>query len=139
MNVSVPAWALGEEPVTGASINVRPRSSSASPIESVAVGPIVEQSTNIVPVAACVAAPSSPSRTSRTWGPSTTIVMTISAPAPARAGVSAATAPCSSANPRAVDAVRFQTVSSWPARLRLAAIRDPMIPRPRKAILVIVG
>jgi glucosamine-6-phosphate deaminase len=36
----------------------------------------------------------------------------------------------------AVDAVRFQTVSSCPARARLAAIRDPMIPRPRKAILV---
>jgi hypothetical protein len=33
-----------------------------------------------------------------------------------------------------LDAVRFQTLSSNPARARFAAIREPMIPSPRKAI-----
>src|SRR5439155_24287322 len=54
------------------------------------------------------------------------------APLAASAGVPAAVAGCSSARSR----VRFQTVTSNPARCRFAAIREPMIPSPRNANLL---
>ena len=76
-----------------------------------------------------------PSSTASTSGPSTTIVITSSRRAgrgrrrPGDGGARVLVAQAS-----AVAAVRFQTVTSWPAARRFAAIRDPMIPRPRKAM-----
>src|ERR1700691_3127578 len=49
-------------------------------------------------------------------------------------GVSTATASCSDAQAAALPGVCVQTVSGKPARATLAAIREPMIPRPRKPI-----
>ena len=96
-------------------------------------GAIVVQSTNSVPSGAPAAAPSSPSSISSTCAPSTTIVITASAPSAAARGESATVAPCSSAQASAVSRVRLKTWSSWPARTRFAAWREPMIPSPMKA------
>ena len=96
-------------------------------------GAIVVQSTNSVPSGAPAAAPSSPSSIASTWAPSTTIVITASAPSAASRGEPATVAPCSFAQASAVSRVRLKTWSSWPARTRFAAWRDPMIPSPMKA------
>src|SRR5450755_75781 len=133
MIVSVPSCARGAEPVTGASSIASPCCSSAAPIDRVGVGPIVEQSMNSVPFRAPLAAPPSPSSTLSTCSPSTTIVITISHSEAAFAGVRPIAAPCSAANCSAFSPVRFQTVSSNPPLARFAAIREPMIPRPRNA------
>ena len=132
MIVSVPSRAFGEEPVTGASSSDRPRAASSAPIARVWAGEIVDMSTHSVPGAAPSATPRSPSSTSRTWSPSTTIVMTISLAAPTSAGASTTVPPCSPAHASAVARVRLKTVSSWPARARFAAIREPMMPSPTK-------
>jgi hypothetical protein len=60
------------------------------------------------------------------------MLMTTSPAAPTSAGVAATVPPCSAAHASAVERVRLKTVSSWPARARFAAIREPMIPRPTK-------
>src|SRR3954447_7818344 len=127
MIVSVPSAALGAEPVTGASMNAMPRSARRAPISCAAWAPIVDMSTH-----------SSPSRSiwssvAATCGPSTSIVKSTSASSAASAGVSATRAPCSAAHASAFDRVRFQTVSSCPARARCTACSDPMIPRPSQA------
>ena len=49
-------------------------------------------------------------------------------------GVDRATASCSAAHRAALPGVCVQTVSGKPARRTLAAIREPMIPRPRNPI-----
>ena len=112
MIVSVPSWAFGEEPVTGASISSIPRSRSSAPIARVCAGAIVDMSTHSVPAAAPCATPCSPSSTSRTWSPSTTMLMTTSLAAPTSAGESATLPPCSAAHASAVARVRLKTVSS---------------------------
>ena len=89
MIVSVPSWAFGDEPVTGASSSVRPLAASSLPIARVCAGEIVDMSTHSVPAAAPRATPSSPSSISRTWSPSTTMLMTMSLAAPTAAGVGA--------------------------------------------------
>ena len=132
MIVSVPSCAFGEEPVTGASSSLSPRSASSAPIARVCAGEIVDMSTQSVLGAAPSATPRSPSSTSRTWSPSTTIVMTMSLTAPTSAGEPTTVPPCSATHVSAVARVRLKTVSSWPARARFAAIREPMIPSPTK-------
>src|SRR5262245_21647869 len=87
-------------------------------------GPIVVMSTNSTPSRAAGTI------TSCTCGPSTTIEKTTSASCATSAGDAATVAPCSCAHASAVDVVRFHTVSSWPARRRFAACREPMMPRP---------
>ncbi len=133
MIVSVPVSAAGEDPVTGASTNARPRSESCPPSSLAVDGAIVDMSTTSAPGGAALAAPSGPSRTDSTCGPSTTIVITASASRAASAGVAAARVPCSAAQSAAVARVRFHTVTSWPARTSWSAMREPMIPRPMKA------
>src|SRR5919197_1849598 len=132
MIVSVPSSARGAEPVTGASTSDSPRSARRAPIARDCDGEIVDMSTQSVPGAARSAAPSSPRSIASTWSPSTTIVMTTSAAAAASAGVPATAAPCSAAKASALARVRLKTVSSCPARLTFAAIREPMIPKPMK-------
>src|SRR5919202_1480882 len=132
MIVSVPSSARGEEPVTGASTNPIPRSWRAAPIRRVSAGAIVDMSTQSAPSLAPATTPSSPSRTSSTCAPSTTIVITTSLRAPTSAGVAASAAPCSLANASARERVRLWTISSQPARARFAAMREPMIPSPMK-------
>jgi hypothetical protein len=78
-------------------------------------------------------APLSPSVTPRSASGSATIVNTTSAPAAASRGEAATGAPSASAFSR----VRFQTVSSWPAARRRAAMREPIAPRPIHATSVI--
>ena len=112
MIVSVPSCAFGDEPVTGASSSARPRSASSAPIARVCAGAIVDMSTQSVPAAAPCATPCSPSSTSRTWSPSTTMLMTMSLAAPTSAGESATVPPCSAAHASAVARVRLKTVSS---------------------------
>ena len=130
MIVSVPSSARGDDPVTGASTSRIPCAESASPIAVVSVGAIVDMSTQSRPAAAPWTAPSSPSRTSRTCAPSTTIVMSTSHRAASSTGVVACAAPCSAAHAAALPGVRVATVSAKPARARFAAIREPMMPRP---------
>src|SRR4051794_35646179 len=130
MIVSVPSSAFGEEPVTGASMKRTPRSASAAPISRAAVEPMVDMSTHSRP--GCAAPAASP-RTARTWLPSTSIVKAISTSATASRGVAATVAPCSAAHASAVSRVRFHTHSSWPARTRCTAWREPMMPRPSQA------
>ena len=132
MIVSVPSCAFGEEPVTGASSRAMSRVASSAPIARVRRGAIVDMSTHSAPGAAPCATPSSPSSTARTWSPSTTMLITTSLAAPTSAGEPATVPPCSATHASAVARVRLKTVSSWPARARLAAIREPMIPSPTK-------
>ena len=132
MIVSVPSSAFGAEPVTGASTRPWPCSRSVAPSRRASAGAIVEQSMNSVPSGAPATAPSSPSSIASTCAPSTTIVITASAPSAAARGLSATSALCSDAHASAVSRVRLKTRSSWPARTRFAAWREPMMPRPMK-------
>src|SRR5271167_2525139 len=50
------------------------------------------------------------------------------------AGVSNACAPCAEAQPSALPGVCVQTLRGKPARATFAAMREPMMPRPRKPI-----
>src|SRR4051812_29875624 len=124
MIVSVPSSAFGDEPVTGASTKLGIR----SPMARARSAPTVDMSTKTVSAAASAAAPCGPSSASSTCGPSTSIVMTTSPRT--WAGVSAIVPPCSPTHVSAFSRVRLWTVSSCPALTRLAAIREPMIPRP---------
>src|SRR3954452_19191877 len=65
------------------------------------------------------------------------MVITASAPDAACEGVAARSAPVAFATASAFSRVRFQTVSSKPARATFAAIREPMIPIPRNAMRLI--
>ncbi len=132
MIVSVPSSAFGEEPVTGASTKAWPRPVSSAPIRRASAGPIVDMSTNSVSGRAPWTAPSSPSRSASTCGPSTTIVITTSLRSATSRGPAATWPPCSAAHASARSRVRLWTVSSKPARRRLAAWRDPMMPSPMK-------
>lgn len=58
-----------------------------------------------------------------------TIVITTSAPAAASFGEDATAAPCS-ARGAALDAVRLNTVTGYPAFNRFEAIGAPIVPRP---------
>src|SRR2546423_2217906 len=61
------------------------------------------------------------------------MVIVTSASSAAAAGVGTGCAPYVAANASAREEVRFQIVTSNPARTRFAAIGSPMIPRPRNA------
>src|SRR3954452_5941439 len=76
--------------------------------------------------------------TSSTAAPSVSIVTTTSAPVIAAAGSSATDTPCSTSG-RALSVVRFHAVTSWPASARWRAIGAPMMPVPRKVILMAPG
>jgi hypothetical protein len=107
MIVSVPSSALGLDPVTGASTKLTSRSASCAAIRRLSPGAIVDMSTHRVPGAAPVATAFSPSSTSATCAPSTTIVMTMSLAAPTSAGVSTTVPPCSAAHASARSRVRL--------------------------------
>ena len=131
MIVSVPSSAFGEEPVTGASMKrdaalarARRRSRRAAAARSWTCR------RTAAPLDARSPTPSAPSSTDSTWAPSTTIVMTTSLAAGQRRGRVRDRRPVRLRPLSACRAVRFQTVSSKPARRRLAAIREPMIPSP---------
>src|ERR1035437_6657271 len=132
MIVSEPSSARGEEPVTGASSISTPRSPSAAPMRRASGGAIVDMSTASSPGRAASITPRSPSSSEATCAPSTTMLMTMSLSAATAAGSAAAGAPGSAAHRSALPAVCVQTVSGKPARATLAAMREPMIPRPRK-------
>src|SRR4051812_33434659 len=70
--------------------------------------------------------------TARTASGPNSMSTTTSAPATADATVRASVAPSSTRSP-ALPGVRFQTVTSCPARTTWAAIGTPIRPRPRKA------
>src|ERR1700758_829872 len=63
------------------------------------------------------------------------MAMIKSLPSVASLGVAATLAP-DAASFLAGSGVRFQTVSSWPALSRFVAIREPIAPSPRNAILL---
>jgi hypothetical protein len=65
------------------------------------------------------------------------MVMTTSAPSVASTGSSATSMP-SARNASAFSRVRFQALTSWPARARLRAMGAPMAPVPRTAMLDMV-
>src|SRR5271155_5711047 len=134
MIVRVPSSARGEEPVTGASSMLTARSPSAAPIRRVSAGEMVEQSTHRSPERAAWMTPRSPSRISETCSPSTTMLTTMSLASATSAGVAHAEASCSDAQRSALPGVCVQTASGKPARTTLAAMREPMMPRPRKQI-----
>ena len=76
-------------------------------------------------------APSGPSSTASRAFSSETQTKTASCPSAQALGVAARLAPFwTSASP--FEAVRFQTVRSWPALRRLLAMGSPMVPRPMK-------
>jgi len=79
------------------------------------------------------AAPSGPNSTSSSAAGVASIVHTASAPPAASAGEAARRAPFCTAG-RAFSAVRFHTVTSWPASTSRMAIGSPIRPRPRNAI-----
>src|SRR5215211_441218 len=133
MIVSVPSSALGRDPVTGASRKPMPRSLRRPPMAREAVGAMVDMSMQRPPSAIPAPAPSSPKRTASTWGVSGTIEIAVPASRAAWAGVGAALAPNSAANRSVLAASRVQTLTSKPARARLAAIGRPMMPKPRNA------
>ena len=136
MIVSVPSSARGLEPVTGASRKSMPRSLSRSPIARLALGAIVDMSTHSAPGASAVGGAVvaeqdrldlgrvDDHRDHRRRRP----------PRP-RPGVAAARRAVLGGERSAFSRVRFQTATSKPARARLAAIREPMIPSPRNATL----
>ena len=59
------------------------------------------------------------------------MLTTMSLAAATSAGVGSASAPCSEAQLAALPGVCVQTLSGKPARATVAAIREPMIRRPR--------
>ena len=87
----------------------------------------IEDRTTMAPLARPSIAPPGPKRTFWTALVSETQTHTASLSLAASAGVAAVLAPSTSRG------VRFQTVTSWPALTRLAAMGRPMIPRPKKA------
>src|ERR1700677_2376304 len=93
---------------------------------------MVDMSTHKRPGWAALMTPSSPSSTDDTCAPSTTMLITTSLRCATSAGVESAVAPCSEAHVAALPSVCVQTASGTPACAMLAAIREPMIPRPRK-------
>ncbi len=133
MIVSVPSSARGEEPVTGASSMRTPRSAQraadAPRVRRGDRGHVHAQQTLVAPTRS-----PRPRRAAResTCSPSTTMLTTMSLAAATSAGVAAARAPCSAAQRSALPGVCVHTVSGKPARATLAAIREPMMPRPRK-------
>src|SRR6185437_4879377 len=126
---SCPEAARSALPMTGASTSATLPGRRAATSSS-ACGPMVEASIRVVPGRRC---PAIPPTTSRTAVGSASMVMTTSASRTASAGLAATLAP-SAWNGSARDAVRFQTVSGYPAASRRLAIGLPMIPRPIKAI-----
>src|SRR3984885_10906031 len=132
MIVSDPSSARGDDPVTGASSMPTPRSPSTAPMRRVSAGPIVDMSTHRRPGRAASMTPPSPSSTEATCSPSTTMLTTTSLCSATSAGGDSALAPCSAAHAAALPGVWVQTFKGKPARATFAAIREPMIPRPRK-------
>ena len=82
-----------------------------------------------VPAFAPSATPPTPNRTASTSGVSDTIVITTSLAAATAAGLSRTRTPSSSI-PAARPGVRFQALTSKPARAAFAAIAPPIVPRP---------
>ena len=131
--VSVAFLAPSDPPETGASTNPTPRSRRRAANPAVAAGEIVEQSMTRPPAASPSATPSGPNSTASTSGVSDTQVTTTSAARAASDGVAASAAP-SATRSAARPGVRFQTVTSKPARRRFAAMAAPMVPSPTNAM-----
>ena len=100
-------------------------------MRSVAASPIVPIWAQTAPGARPASMPWS-TATSRTASPSVTIVMATSAEPTASAGLAAATAP-SSVRADTAEGVRFHTTVVKPARSRLVAKAEPIVPVPSTA------
>ena len=124
-------FAPSEPPETGASSMSTPPWARRSANSWAFSGLSVEQSIKSDPSASPSARPSSPKRTSSTWGESVRHATTMSDARPTSAGVAARVAP-SATTSSARLAVRFHTVTANPARARLEAMKRPMVPRPTK-------
>src|SRR6185369_1750613 len=125
----VPFFAPSLPPETGPSSIWTPVAASRSANWRVADGEIVDMSTTSVPAAAPSATPAGPKRTASTSGVSETMVITTSLAAATAAGLSRRWTPRSS-NSAARPGVRFQALTSKPARAALAAIAPPIVPSP---------
>ena len=130
----VPASAPFTPPLTGASIIWTPFSARRSAMERVTEGDMVLMSMTTDPGAAPSITPSGPAMTCSTSGESETQVMTISLLLAASLGEEALEAPAS-ARGFMRDAVRFQTVTSWPAFTRFMHMGVPISPSPTKPTL----
>src|SRR3954452_19790012 len=128
---SVASRAPTSPPLTGASTQPIPRAPHSCAISRVTTGEIVLMSTTSEPDRAPASRPSSPSRTSRTWGESGSMRITTSAFSATSRALDAATPP-SAAISSTLARVRENRTSSWPAFIRLRAMGLPMTPRPTK-------
>ncbi len=134
--VSVASSAGCLVPATGASTKRRPCSPARAAIARLNEGLTVEQSTHSAPWRIAGTKPSSPNATASTTLGSASMVKTMSASATASAAELAAWAPAS-ASASAGSGERLKTLSvtsSW--RIRLRAMRRPMIPRPIKVTFI---
>src|SRR5665213_1383801 len=132
MMVSLPLTAPAWPPDTGASRNSKPRSLAIPANSRAMVADAVVWSTNRPPLFIAAKAPSCPNVTSRRAPSRPTQANTISAPCAASAGVVAALPLYSFAQACALAAVRLNTVTVFPARLKCPAIGYPITPRPMK-------
>jgi hypothetical protein len=132
MMESVPSTAPRSPPETGASSTRKP--SAATAMARAVCGLIVLMSMTSVPGAALARTPSGPSSTDSTSGESGSIVITASAPATASATLPAARPPAAVSRSRP-GRLRVCPATSNPALTRLAAMGDPMMPRPMKPIV----
>src|SRR5258708_39651957 len=137
MNTRFPSPAPQSPPVTGASRKRTLRSLQAAEIRRAITGEIVLESTYTLPERRPPSAPSSfpscPQRISSSAGGSLTIVNRMSEAAAASRGVFASFAPAATSS-EARDAVRFHTVTEWPALSRFRLIGRPIRPSPIKPI-----
>ncbi len=131
-----PVLARGTPPETGASIIATPRLASSAAISRVLAGWPLVMSMTSVPLASVGPISAATSATCLLVG---TMVMTQSAPAAAALASAAALPPTSATNCAARPGVTSQTVTSKPAFTRLAAIGQPILPMPAKAMLRIAA
>src|SRR3954447_4041066 len=127
--VRVAFRAPSEPPEPGASPRAASRSRRRSAKARVADGLIVEVSITMSPGCTASATPWGPKSTASTSGVSETDTTTTSAARATSAGDDASLAPASTSGP-VRPGERFQTVVSNPARARLSAIADPIVPSP---------
>ncbi len=130
MMPSSPGVARATPPLTGQSAIATPRAARRAAISRVRCGAPLVMSTTSAPAASEGSAAAQTCATSLEIG---TTVTSTAAPAHASAGVSRARAESSSAKRAARPGAASHAASSWPARARLAAIGQPMLPRPAKA------
>jgi len=132
------ASACGREPTTGASSRWAPRAWTATARLLSQPGETVLTSMAIAPAPRPASAPIS-GAIHTAWAASSSVnmVRTNSAPSAASRGVETDFAPRATATSAAAGE-RFHTVTAWPALIRCGAMREPIAPRPRKAIALTI-